>query len=197
MIYDYEKKVIQVKVVYYGLAMSGKTTSLKYLFSYFEKQEMLESIDNSIGRTLFFDFGILNFQDADWSTKILLFAASGQDFYSSTRPVTLYGVDGLIFVVDSRLEYIQHNLRSWNEIKTVLGDQIYEIPIIISFNKYDLVKDFNFEKNKFLQAIELSRFSNISITKTIALKGIGVVEAFQDLIDFIFPQKVLSKEEAV
>jgi len=196
MIYDYENKTIQVKIVYYGPAMSGKNMSIKYLFSYYHKENELSSIESTHDRTLFFDFGTLEFRGS-WNLKFLIYSTTGQDFYAKTCPVTLYEVDGLIFVVDSRLEYIQYNLRSWNEIKSVLGDQIYEIPIIISFNKYDLVKDFNFEKNKLLQAIDLSRFSNISITKTIALKGIGVVEAFQDLIHFIFPRTVFSPEEAV
>ena len=49
------RKILQVKLVYYGPAMSGKTTSIKYLFSYFNKGEKLKSIDSSVGRTLFFD----------------------------------------------------------------------------------------------------------------------------------------------
>ena len=31
MIFDFENKILQVKIVYYGPAMSGKTTSVKYL----------------------------------------------------------------------------------------------------------------------------------------------------------------------
>ncbi len=55
MILDYENKTLQVKIVYYGPAMSGKTTSVKYLFSFFKKEETLKSIDSTVGRTLFSD----------------------------------------------------------------------------------------------------------------------------------------------
>jgi GTPase SAR1 family protein len=192
MIFDYENKILQVKLVYYGPAMSGKTTSIKYLFSYFNKGEKLKSIDSSVGRTLFFDFGVLNFKGADWSLKFLIYSATGQDFYASTRPATLNGVDGIIFVVDSRATYIQHNLRSWNELRSMFGDQIFEMPIIISFNKSDLVDNLRRHENLFLNAIDLSRFRYISINKTIALKGQGILDAFNKLINFIFPQLTIN-----
>jgi len=192
MIFDYENKILQVKLVYYGPAMSGKTTSIKYLFSYFNKGEKLKSIDSSVGRTLFFDFGVLNFKGADWSLKFLIYSATGQDFYASTRPATLNGVDGIIFVVDSRATYIQHNLRSWNELSSMFGDQIFEMPIIISFNKSDLVDNLRRHENLFLNAIDLSRFRYISINKTIALKGQGILDAFNKLINFIFPQLTIN-----
>ena len=192
MIFDYKNKILQVKLVYYGPAMSGKTTSIKYLFSYFNKGEKLKSIDSSVGRTLFFDFGVLNFKGADWSLKFLIYSATGQDFYASTRPATLNGVDGLIFVVDSRQSYLQHNLRSWNELRSMFGNQIQEIPIIISFNKYDLVDDLRLNDNQFLRLIDFNRFRYISINKTIALRGQGILDAFNKLISFIFPQLTIN-----
>jgi GTPase SAR1 family protein len=113
MIYDYESKTLQVKLVYYGPAMSGKTTSIKYLFSYFKKGENLESIESSVGRTLFFDFGVLHFKGSYWEIKFLIYSATGQDFYASTRPATLNGVDGIIFIADSHHDCLKHNIRSY------------------------------------------------------------------------------------
>jgi GTPase SAR1 family protein len=187
MIFNYENKTLQVKIVYYGPAMSGKTTSIKYLFYYFNKQDKLDSIDSSVGRTLFFDFGVLNFKGTEWSLKFLIYSATGQDFYASTRPATLNGVDGLIFVVDSRFEYIDHNLRSWNELKTLFGNEIYNIPIVISLNKYDL-RDIKMKYNShFLNQINLIAYNNISIKRTIAIKGYGILDSFNCLISSIFP----------
>jgi GTPase SAR1 family protein len=187
MIYDYENKTLQVKIVYYGPAMSGKTTSIKYLFSYFNKQDKLDSIDSSVGRTLFFDFGVLNFRGIEWSLKFLIYSATGQDFYASTRPATLNGVDGLIFVVDSRFEYTDHNVRSWNELKTLFGNEIYNIPIVISLNKCDLKGYCYNNDSQFLNRISLEEYNNISINKTIAIKGEGILGSFNDLITSIFP----------
>jgi len=188
MIYDYENKTLQVKIVYYGPAMSGKTTSIKYLFSYFNKEDKLDSIDSSVGRTLFFDFGVLHFKGAEWGLKFLIYSATGQDFYASTRPATLNGVDGLIFVVDSRFEYFQYNKRSWNELKTMFGAEIYNIPIVISLNKYDLQNIEKLGEKDFLSQISFELFNYIAINKTIAINGEGILDSFNRLIRFIFPK---------
>jgi GTPase SAR1 family protein len=188
MIFNFDNKTLQVKIVYYGPAMSGKTTSIKALFSYFDREQNIQSIDSSIGRTLFFDFGVLNFKGIEWNLKLLIYSATGQDFYASTRPATLNGVDGLIFVVDSQIEYLEHNMRSWNELKTIFGSDFYNIPIVISLNKCDLFDINSLQEDNFLKYIETYKFKNISFKKTIALEGIGVLESFNKLINFIFPQ---------
>lgn len=188
MILNYDSKTLQVKIVYYGPAMSGKTTSIKFLFSHFKKEDSIKSIDSTVGRTLFFDFGILDFKGTEWSVKFLIYSATGQDFYASTRPATLKGVDGLIFVVDSQIMFLEHNIRSWNELKTLFGNEFYNIPIVISLNKSDLIMNQCIEKNEFLSHIEYDRFRKISFQNTAAIKGLGVLNSFSELIKFIFPQ---------
>ncbi|TFG14529.1 MAG: hypothetical protein EU535_03140 [Promethearchaeota archaeon] len=192
MIFDYEYKVVQVKIVYYGPAMSGKTTSLRYLFSHFGKENEVESIENSIGRTLFFDFGVLHFKGAVWGLKLLLYTATGQDFYAGTRPATLNGVDGIIFVADSQITSFDHNLRSWNELNALFGPEFYTIPIIVSFNKSDLNNGNTFYKNKFMNIIEVERFQSISFNDTIATEGLGILNSFKKLISYIFPQLTMN-----
>ena len=194
MIFDYENKVLQVKIVYYGPAMSGKTTSIKYLFSYFKKDNNLESIESSVGRTLFFDFGVLHFQGSNWGLKFLIYSATGQDFYASTRPATLNGVDGIIFVVDSRLDYLKYNLRSWNELISLFGDEVYNIPVAISLNKYDLDGSDKLKKNDFLNYIHYEMFKYVSIDKTVAINGKGVLNSFKTVIGFIIPELQINSD---
>ena len=188
MIYNYEKKILQIKIVYYGPAMSGKTTSLKYLFAYFNKEDKVTSIDNTVGRTLFFDFGVLPFKGAEWNLNCLVYTATGQGFYSSTRPATLNGVDGIIFVADCCMENLHHNLRSWNELTSLFGNKAHSIPIIISLNKYDIENLTKLSEEGFLNEIDFSSFKDININKTIAISGQGILESFEQLMKFIFPQ---------
>lgn len=188
MIYNYDDKTLQVKIVYYGPAMSGKTTSIKSLFSYFNKENSIKSIDSSIGRTLFFDFGVLEFNGSEWGLKFLIYSATGQDFYASTRPATLKGVDGIIFIVDSQVEYLEHNIRSWNELKNLFGSDIFNIPIVISLNKYDLSDIKKLNREDFLSRIDASKFKRLTLKKTAALNGAGVLDSFNQVIKFIFPQ---------
>lgn len=188
MIFDYENKILQIKIVYYGPAMSGKTTSIRYLFSYFKKDDALDSIESSVGRTLFFDFGVLRFQGLKWGLKFLIYSATGQDFYASTRPATLNGVDGIIFVVDSRIDYLKYNLRSWNELKALFGEEFFNIPIVISLNKYDLDGMDKLKEEDFLKLIQFNLFKYISIEKTMAINGTGLLDSFKNVVRFILPE---------
>ena len=185
MIYDYENKTIQVKIVYYGPAMSGKTASIKNLFSFFNKGDILTSIESTVGRTLFFDFGVLQFEGGEWSLKFLIYSATGQDFYASTRPATLNGVEGIIFVADSREQCLQHNLRSWNELKTMFREDFQTLPILVSFNKQDLQDKIN--PGEFLKTIDSSNFSQLAYEHTNAINGEGIFDSFKKLLEFIFP----------
>ena len=192
MIYDFENKTIQVKIVYYGPAMSGKTTSLKYIFNYFRIPSKLESIENTVGRTLFFDFGVLQMNGIEWKLKFLMYSATGQDFYVSTRPTILKGVDGIIFVADSQMKNLEHNLRSWNELKTLFGIDFYNIPVVIALNKYDLGGDSKLSKDNFAKNIKSERFKKISLNETSAISGLGIIESFKQMICFLFPQLTIN-----
>ena len=186
VLFDYSDKIIQIKIVYYGPAMSGKTTSLKGLFNHFGRKDTLKSIESTTGRTLFFDFGILFFQGTEWNIKFLIYSATGQDFYASTRPSTIIGVDGIIFVVDSQISYFNQNLRSWNELYGFFSHKIYDMPIIICLNKWDLENKIN--KDDFLNHINYHLYEKIDVVQTIATNGVGIYDSFRKLLNFIFPQ---------
>ena len=65
MIVDYCDKTLSIKIVYFGPALSGKTTSIKALFSDFGKGEEVCSIESTVDRTLFFDYGVVTFQNQE------------------------------------------------------------------------------------------------------------------------------------
>ena len=188
MIFDYNNKTILVKIVYYGPAMSGKTTSLKYLFSLFGKENTVESIESTVGRTLFFDFGVLQFKGTEWMLKFLLYSATGQDFYASTRPATLEGVDGIIFVIDAQLDNLKRNIRSWNELKNIFREELFKISIVIALNKYDLEDVEKIKEEDFMSYIDFGKFHYLSVRKTSAKDGKGVLDSFNKVVNFIFPQ---------
>jgi hypothetical protein len=187
MIFDQKNKEIQIKLVYYGPAMSGKTTSIKYLFNYYNKNNELKSIDNTLGRTLFFDFGVLKFEGKEWSLKLLIYSATGQDFYISTRPATLKGVDGIIFVADSNEKNMERNVRSWEELIFFFRDEIYKIPILIAFNKSDLETDKKLKKEDFISILKIHRFEDLLFQNTVAITGEGINESFEKIMKAIFP----------
>ena len=180
MIIDHCDKTISLKIVYFGPAMSGKTTSIKALFSEFGKEEEVCSIESTIERTLFFDYGTVTFQNQEWKLKIHIYTTTGQDFYFVTRPITLRAVDGVIFVIDSQEDVYDRNLISWNELIAYFKESIDNLPIIIAFNKQDL--EYKFNSIDFLKEIRYQIYKKIDTRFTSAIKGEGIIECFEDIL---------------
>lgn len=177
MIINYNEKIIQVKLVFFGPEKSGKMTILNYLCKKFNKKEESQS------RTLFFDLGSLSLKGTDWNIKCLIYSATGRDFYASTRPSTLMGADGIIFVIDSNLDLLDHNIQSWNELKSYFKE-FNKVPIVISLNKQDTPNPI--DEGSIRMEINLKENENISIIKTIAPKGDGVMQCFNNILGLIF-----------
>jgi GTPase SAR1 family protein len=137
---------------------------------------------------LFFDFGVLQFKGIDWGLKFLVFTATGQDFYIGTRPATLNGVDGIIFVADSQIQYLESNINSWKELNILFEKDFYDIPVIIALNKSDLDNKYKFNIDKFKRSIEFDKFKNIFLIETVAINGEGILNSFKHLINFLFPE---------
>lgn len=183
MIVDHIDKTISIKIVYFGPALSGKTTSIKALFSLFGKEEEICSIESTVNRTLFFDYGIVTFQNQDWKIKIHIYTTTGQDFYIITRLITLRAVDGIIFVLDSQKGVYERNLTSWKELLSYCSECIEYIPIVIAFNKQDLLMKFNPED--FLHEININKYKNIISRYTSAKLGEGVLDCFENILQLI------------
>jgi len=183
VIIDHCDKTISIKIVYFGPALSGKTTSIKALFSDFGKEEEIYSIESTVDRTLFFDYGTVTFQNQEWALKIHIYTTTGQDFYFITRPITLRAVDGVIFVIDSHKDVYDRNLTSWHELISYFNESIDDLPIIIAFNKQDLEDKFN--SIDFLKEIGYYNYKNIDTRFTSALKGEGVLDCFEDILRLI------------
>jgi len=196
MIIDHVDRTISIKIVYFGPALSGKTTSIKKLFSIFGKEEQICSIESTVDRTLFFDYGTVTFQNQDWQLKIHIYTTTGQDFYLITRLTTLRAVDGIIFVIDSQKEVYERNLISWKELFSYFTESIEDIPILIAFNKQDLEQELKFNFEDFLNDIDFYKYKNIDSRFTSAINGDGILECFEDILRLVlkryFRKKLIS-----
>ena len=195
MIIDQLTRSIQLKICYFGPALSGKTTSIKALFNHFGKKDRVLSIDSSIRRTLFFDYGTIDFENQQWHLKIHLYSTTGQDFYIITRPVTLQAIDGIIFVADSQQDVYYRNLTSWTELCNYFDDVIITLPKVIAFNKQDLPDKFS--PAVFLENINYFKFKNIDFKKTIAVNGEGILDSFEEILSLVFKNLYKSQIVAV
>jgi hypothetical protein len=143
-IFNAKDRIIECKLVYYGPGRCGKTTNLEYIFRAFRKQTNSEMVSiNTMGdRTLFFDFlpiGLGKIRGCD--VKVQLYTVPGQSRYRSTRKMVLKGVDGVVFVADSLDVRRKANLLSLKDLAENLkeeGKSIFNIPLVLQYNKRDL-----------------------------------------------------------
>jgi signal recognition particle receptor subunit beta len=141
---NYQTKEINCKIVYYGPGLGGKTTNIQHIYqktSGGAKSKMI-SLNTENERTLFFDFLPLNLGEIrGFKTRFHLYTVPGQVFYEASRKLILRGVDGIVFVVDSQVERLEDNIKSFEGLKLNLEDQGYDIdkvPIVFQWNKRDL-----------------------------------------------------------
>lgn len=96
-------------------------------------------------RTLFFDFipfdvGKIN----GFEVKVQLYTVPGQIKYNATRRLVLRGVDGVVFVADSLVVRRKNNLLSLRNLQENLasyGKSIFQVPLVMQYNKRDLEKE--------------------------------------------------------
>ena len=190
MIIDYGSRTLGLKIVFFGPAMSGKTTAIRWLFANLDYADKLTSIENTVGRTMFCDFGTLPFELGNgWTINAHVWSATGQDFYRSTREVVLVGADGVVFMVDSQENLLDENLASWNELISMISEQDRLLPIVVCLNKQDLEGTVGEERVRSY----LNLPNSIPVFRSIAKDGFNVLEAFQYLFENSLRSAVLAK----
>jgi signal recognition particle receptor subunit beta len=138
----------QVKVVYYGPAYAGKTTSLRYLSSRLETD--VRELPTTDDRSVFFEYTqSQKFAVNDLDVKFLFWTLPGQQKYRRTRHLVLAATDAVVFVADSRYEAASSNLEMLHDLEEILSDRgmclegrvnlaLQHIPIVFFYNKRDL-----------------------------------------------------------
>lgn len=144
----YKNGNVYLKIVYYGMGGSGKTTILETLYKLTKEGKRdivpvgkLRKIDRTSGTTLYFDRGIFQ------STKqkkvyYRVYTVAGQKSFTPLR-IKVFNkleekTDAVIFVVDSQIKFFEDNIEFLLELKSIAnGRLIKEIPFIVMLNKQD------------------------------------------------------------
>lgn len=174
---NFAEKEVQLKIVYYGPGLGGKTSCLQHIHKAVSNDAKgeLTSVSTSKDRTLFFDFMPLVANAIEgFTTRFQMYTVPGQVMYNMTRKLVLRGVDGIVFVADSEWEKMPQNVESFENLVQNLddqGDSIDQIPYILHYNKRDL-KDVAPEK--YMEFLLNNRKSRTVSFATVATEGIGV-----------------------
>ena len=176
---------ITLKVVYYGPALSGKTTNLQQLHQLLDpaSRGKMVTLDTTDDRTLYFDFLPIQFGAGKGvSVKLKLFTVPGQVMHKSTRKVVLAGADAVAFIADSQRASASANAYSWRDMEANLRANNIDfdgIPKVVQFNKRDL------PDVKPLAEIKQA-WGDAATYPAAAIKGEGVIETFRELLSRLY-----------
>jgi len=180
---NFAAREVAIKLVYYGPALSGKTTNLKALHELVQEKSRgrLMTLETKDDRTLFFDFLPLDLGTVrGFKTRFHLYTVPGQVFYDASRKLILKGVDGVIFVADSQEPRMEANVESLQNLDRNLKEQGYDlkaVPYALQLNKRDLptavaaeemYRQLNFKGEPTFEAVAMSGTGVFDTLKAVA-----------------------------
>jgi mutual gliding-motility protein MglA len=175
---------IDLKIVYYGPGMSGKTTNLEWAHANIspDLRSDILSLKTKEDRTIYFDF--MQFEVGKirgLTPKFNLYTVPGQDMYALSRKIILNGVDGIIYVADSSPDRMRDNLFTLIDlVKNLRANrhQVEDFPLILQYNKRDIPNALSVDYMR----KTLNRF-NAPDFEAMARDGDGVFESLKCVID--------------
>lgn len=187
--FDEVNRKITIKLLYYGPAMSGKTTNVMQLHDLLApdlKGEIM-TLETQNDRTLFFDLLPLGFRTpSGWLIKFKLYTVPGQVVHDATRKAVLSRSDGVVFVADSQRSQGINNSESFQNLEDNarrVGLDFDTLPLVVQFNKRDLPNILSEDEIQ-------ERWSTAPwpLMFASALVGTGVKETFIKLLEAVYPR---------
>lgn len=181
---DIKHREVTLKLVYYGPALSGKTTNLQQLHRLMGQQTASEllTLNTRDDRTLFFDLLPLRFTTrGGLDIKLKLFTVPGQVMHAATRRIVLQGADGVAFIADSQVSQTRSNNESFADLRLNLAENgigVDDVALVIQFNKRDLSGIRSDDEVR-----QIATKGKEPVYKGTATEGLGVADTFLGLAD--------------
>lgn len=185
--FDEQAKKLVIKLVYYGPALSGKTTNLLTLHDQLSNEGrgdlmVLDTVDD---RTIFFDLLPLFYvSPSGFRIKLKVFTVPGQVRHDTTRKAVLQRADGIVFVADSQKGQMGNNAESFANLEknlAIVGLDIDNLPLVVQFNKRDLAD--------VIPEAEIRATwggTGLPLVMASALTGAGVIETYSSIVALAF-----------
>ncbi|GAB4254121.1 MAG: GTPase domain-containing protein [Methylomicrobium sp.] len=185
--YDESGQKLTIKLVYYGPALSGKTTNLMCLHDRLtpDLKGELMIMETADDRTLFFDLLPLGFRTpSGLLIKFKVYTVPGQVVHDSTRKAVLSRADGVVFVADSQRTQSVNNGESFENLVANAGRvglDFQQLPLVVQFNKRDLPAILSEQ-----EILERWKQAPWPVIFSSALNGEGVIETFTALLTAVY-----------
>jgi len=189
MFINWKLREINLKIVYYGPALSGKTTTLEQIHAKTNPNMRgdMVSLKTKGDRTIYFDFMQLELGEiSGLKPRFNVYTVPGQVYYVGTRKIVLQGADGVVFVADSQEHRLKDNVQSMRDMAknlNTLGLNPRTTPVVLQCNKRDLP---NIAPVPAIQ--EHLGMKKVPTFKTVAIEGIGVFNALKTIINLVISQ---------
>lgn len=181
---DFKQRELTLKLVYYGPALSGKTTNLQAIHELIapESRGRLMTLETKDDRTLFFDLLPLSLvAGRGLQIRVKLFTVPGQVIHNATRRLVLQGADGVAFIADSQRAEANANKAAFVNLRQNLvenGLDPARMPLVIQFNKRDMP-----DVRTDAEVDQMAQKGREPVFKAVALRGQGVIETLVGLFN--------------
>jgi signal recognition particle receptor subunit beta len=139
-----EGKVVEARIVYWGISGAGKTANLRTIHSKLradnrgELREIPTRLDPTVTyETLPIELGEVR----GMRTRLQIVAVPGAPEQAPTRKQLLDEIDGVVLVLDGQPARADENLASLEELRKGLEDygrSLEDLPLVVQLNKHDL-----------------------------------------------------------
>lgn len=174
--------IVDARIIYWGIEGAGKTANLLAVHRGLRPDHRgeIEREATRIDPTV--EFEILPIELGEIGglrTRIQMIAVPGGRDQAPTRKQLLDQVDGIVLVIDSRLDSLEDNAASLQELRDMLSDygrSLEHVPLVVQYNKRDLSDPYALE--------ELHRTLDIrgaAAFEATATEGSGVLQTLSTL----------------
>lgn len=184
---------LHIKIVYAGSNGSGKTTNLQSLFKQTSAEVSTRFFDlhSLSNKGQFFDFLPLTYGEArTHALRLHLYTLPSHDLWPTVNTNLLWGVDGIVNVIDSRVPCVAETEKGILRLKDLLhhvNRSFSEIPMVFQYNHRDAANAIDLRS---LRA-EYTRHGAGEI-EAVAVQDIGVL----DTLDAIAERVLASMENS-
>jgi signal recognition particle receptor subunit beta len=174
---DPETRVVDARILYWGIDGAGTSTNLRVVHAKLrpDHRGRLEQVPTRLDPSVCYERLPIELGEiAGVRTRIQIVAVPGGAEHAPTRKALLDRVDGLVFVVDARRERIDENVAALEELRSALaayGRSLEEVPLVLQYNKQDLSDAYVLE--------ELHRKLDVrgaAVFEAVAAEGTGVLQ---------------------